>query len=52
MGYASLLGDAVAPVVRRVFHLPGEAAAPIVLGLLGGYPMGAKTVASLYEKVL
>lgn len=50
MGYASLLGDAAAPVVRRVFRLPGEAAAPIVLGLLGGYPMGAKTVASLYER--
>ena len=32
--------------MRRLFRLPGQAAAPLVLGLLGGYPLGALVLAA------
>ncbi len=50
LGYAKILGKAVAPIAEKLFHLPGIVAAPLVSGFLGGYPMGAKMVASVYEK--
>lgn len=30
------------------FHLPGAAGAPLLLGLVGGYPIGARAAAELY----
>ena len=49
-GYAHRIGLMAAPLTKRLFHLPGTAATAVILGMIGGYPMGAKTVASLYEK--
>ncbi len=49
LGYAETLGNLAAPFVRKVFHLPGELSAAFVLGCLGGYPIGAKTVCELYQ---
>lgn len=37
------------PVTRSLFGLPGNLAAPLLLGAVGGYPVGAKTVAALYR---
>ena len=37
---------------RTAFVLPGNCAAAVVLGAVGGYPVGAKTVASLYKQGL
>lgn len=37
------------PVTRSLFGLPGSLAAPLLLGAIGGYPVGAKTVAALYR---
>lgn len=34
---------------RRVFGLPGICLAPIILGCIGGYPVGARVTAGLYE---
>ena len=36
--------------VRGLFCLPGAGALPLVLGLLGGFPLGARLVASLYRE--
>ena len=36
--------------VRRLFGLPGTGALPLILGLLGGFPLGARLVASLYRE--
>lgn len=41
-----------APFMVPLFHLPGSAAAPLLAGLCGGYPSGAKTTAELYEEGL
>ena len=37
------------PLMRYAFHLPGNCASALVLGLVGGYPTGAKTTAELYR---
>lgn len=34
--------------MRKLFGLPGSCAAAVLLGAIGGYPVGARTVASLY----
>ena len=41
-----------APFMGPLFHLPGTCAAPLLAGLVGGYPTGAKTVADLYAQRL
>lgn len=35
--------------MRPLFNLPGIATFPFIMGLLSGYPVGAKIVSSLYE---
>lgn len=35
--------------MRPLFNLPGISAFPFIMGLLSGYPVGAKIVSSLYE---
>lgn len=48
-GLAQLLGRLLAPMLRRVFHLPECGAAALILGFLGGYPAGARTVTDLWR---
>ena len=44
----------IAPHLERMtqylFGLPGSCAAAVLLGAVGGYPVGAKTAASLYQQ--
>ncbi|MBQ9992390.1 MAG: hypothetical protein IJP33_03060, partial [Firmicutes bacterium] len=40
----------MSPLCRKVFHLPGEAGAAIVLGFTSGFPTGAAVCASLLDK--
>ncbi len=49
-GVSEILVKPFAPVTRRLFSLPGEAAAAIMLSFVGGYPVGAKCVRLLYDK--
>ncbi len=48
------LGDYFAwlfsPLMRPLFHVNGQGAAALLLGLLGGYPTGAASVAELYRQ--
>ena len=48
-GAVSVVGKWCAPLIRRVYGLPGEAAGPLVLGLTGGYPIGAQAARELYD---
>lgn len=52
LGYAGRLSRAAAGIMEPVFHLPGEAASALVLGCIGGYPVGAQVTARLYEQDL
>ena len=49
LGYAGKLSRAAAEIMEPVFHLPGEAASALVLGCIGGYPVGAQVTARLYQ---
>ena len=48
-GVATALGRLCTPVCKKLFGLRGEASAPLLLGMLCGFPIGAKSAASLYE---
>lgn len=49
LGYGEKLSRLAAPLMVRVFHLPGAAAPAMVLGAVGGYPVGAQTIAQLFR---
>ena len=47
LGAAEVLGRAAGPLFRRLFGIGGAGASAFLLGLIGGYPVGAKTTESL-----
>ena len=49
-GLAERLGRAAARPLARLYGLPPEAAPAVILGLTGGYPVGAATVAELLQQ--
>lgn len=49
-GAAERMGQFLHPLMKPLFGLDGIAAFPFFLGILSGYPMGAKITAALYEK--
>lgn len=50
LGFSSLLGRLLEPMMQPLFHQNGTGASALVLGFIGGYPVGAKTVCSLYQE--
>lgn len=48
-GAADALARVLAPVMRPLFHLSGTGALALALGLVGGYPVGARTAAQLHR---
>lgn len=50
LGTAETLGKICGPVMGPLFRMRGECALPLLAGLLGGYPSGAQTAASLYAQ--
>lgn len=48
-GAVTILGRLCAPIFGRLYGLPGAAAGPFVLGLTGGYPVGAQATRALFE---
>ncbi len=52
LGLASYAGVALEGLMRRLFGVNGACAPAYALGLIGGYPVGVKTLVSLYEKKL
>ena len=47
LGAACLLGRVMRRPMRRLFGLSGEACLPFIIGLTGGYPLGAAAAAGL-----
>ena len=47
LGFARRLQPLFAPFMGPLFHLRGLCAAPLIAGLVGGYPAGARTAAEL-----
>ncbi|MCC8155875.1 MAG: sporulation protein [Oscillospiraceae bacterium] len=50
LGLPHLLSRAVGPLMRRLFGVDGAVAAPLLLGLTGGYPVGAVSMAELVRR--
>lgn len=48
LGLAGYLGRLLSPVMG-LFRLSGACATPLILGFVGGYPVGARAALSLYE---
>ena len=52
LGLASCLGSAMGPLMRPLFRVNGSCSAAVVLGFIGGYPVGARTALQLYQQGL
>lgn len=48
-GAAEIIGKFFAPVTKYIFRLPPVCSSAIILGLTGGFPVGAKCTAVLYN---
>lgn len=51
-GLAGYIGKALEKPMQLLFRVPGACAPAFALGLVGGYPVGAKTAIALYEQRL
>ena len=49
-GIADVLGNFLSPITKKLFHTDGSVGVVILLGLIGGFPVGAKGVATLYSE--
>lgn len=52
LGFTGWLQSLFAPIMGPLFGLRGVCAMPLLAGLLGGYPTGAATAASLWDQGL
>ena len=50
LGVAQRLSPLLERPMRWLFGLPGSCAAAVLLGAVGGYPLGARTAATLYQQ--
>ncbi len=52
LGFAEDIAFLFEPVMRRLFNVNGSCACAFILGIVGGYPVGARTAIELYNKRL
>lgn len=43
------LGRKLSKIVRLIFNVPGEGAFPLIMGIISGYPVGAKIVVNFRQ---
>lgn len=49
-GLSARMGRVLSPVTQTLFHLPGSTGATILIGMIGGYPSGARGIKALIEQ--
>ena len=49
-GLSDFIGKLLAPLTKKIFHIEGCAGAIMLIGLVGGFPVGAKGVTTLYDE--
>ena len=52
LGFGELAAPWLAGLMEPLFRVPGAGSAALLLGLVGGYPIGARTAADLYRQGL
>lgn len=50
LGASRILGTILEPIVKPIFRVSGYGAFPFVMGILSGYPMGAKITQQLLDE--
>ena len=50
LGFGAQASPILAPLMTGLYRLPGAAGSALLLGFLGGYPVGARTAAELYRR--
>ena len=50
LGLPGLLGRLLSPVTQRLFGIGGAGASALLLGVTGGYPLGADAVAAAAQR--
>ena len=50
LGFAEKLGQVLSPLTKKLFRVSGACSAALILGFVSGYPVGARTVLSLYSR--
>ncbi|MBQ6207215.1 MAG: sporulation protein [Oscillospiraceae bacterium] len=50
LGFGAWASPILAPLMTGLYRLPGAAGSALLLGFLGGYPVGARTAAELYRR--
>lgn len=50
IGFVNFLGNAFKPIMKPIFNVSGEGAFPFSMGVISGYPTGAKVTSYLREK--
>lgn len=49
LGCAEVLGQSLSPIMYRLFGISGAGGTAFLLGIIGGYPVGGRTVGELYR---
>jgi len=49
LGAPQRLGEKLSPITKKFFGVGGAGSAAFILGITGGYPLGANTVSELYR---
>lgn len=52
LGYTNIvckIGKLLNPIMRPIFNVPGSGAYPLIMGIISGYPIGAKIVTNFRE---
>ena len=49
LGQSNKISRLLEPLMTRAFHVPRETSSAFLLGAIGGYPLGAKTICKLYK---
>lgn len=49
LGFPAFLGQKIAPAARRLFRVSGTGSSALIIGLTGGYPLGAAYIADMAE---
>lgn len=49
LGCAEMLGQPLSPIMYRLFGISGAGGTAFLLGIIGGYPVGGRTVGELYR---
>ena len=48
--FTQILGKYLNKLMKPIFNVPGESTLALILGIISGYPVGAKVVCNLYDK--